>query len=102
MTRCAADARRMQASARTECTDHFVIFGQPHLRHLLKEFVRHYHAERYHQGINADSSTRGRRRATITPPSAPFEYDRGSALCSTTTIEPQHDSPSEFSDTTGQ
>ncbi len=38
-------------TVRTECTDHFIIFGQPHLRHLLKEFVRHYQAERYHQGI---------------------------------------------------
>jgi putative transposase len=29
----------------------FVIFGESHLRHLLKEFVAHYHTERYHQGI---------------------------------------------------
>jgi len=31
--------------------DHFVIFGERHLRHLLKEFAQHYHTERYHQGL---------------------------------------------------
>jgi putative transposase len=31
--------------------DPFVIFGERHLRHLLREFVAHYNAERYHQGI---------------------------------------------------
>ena len=33
--------------------DNFVIFGERHLRHLLKEFVAHYHAERYHQGVGS-------------------------------------------------
>jgi len=28
-----------------------VIFGERHLRHLLKEFAQHYHTERYHQGL---------------------------------------------------
>jgi putative transposase len=28
-----------------------VIFGERHLRHLLREFVAHYNAERYHQGL---------------------------------------------------
>ena len=36
-------------TVRTECTDHFVIFGLPHLTHLLKEFVRYYQVERYHR-----------------------------------------------------
>jgi putative transposase len=36
---------------RTECLDHFAIFGERHLRHLLAEFVARYHSERYHQGI---------------------------------------------------
>jgi putative transposase len=38
-------------TARTECLDHFVIFGERHLRYLLNQFVAHYHSERYHQGI---------------------------------------------------
>ena len=34
-----------------ECLDHFVIFGEKHLRHLVSEFLTHYNAERPHQGI---------------------------------------------------
>jgi putative transposase len=34
-----------------ECLNHFVIFGERHLRHLIKEFVEHYLAERFHQDI---------------------------------------------------
>ena len=36
---------------RSECLDHFVIFGERHLWHLLREFVAHYNTERYHQGL---------------------------------------------------
>jgi hypothetical protein len=48
---CNPHAERFVKTARTECLDHFVIFGERHLRHLLQEFVAHYHTERYHQGI---------------------------------------------------
>jgi putative transposase len=33
--------------------DHFVIFGERHLRHLVTEFVAHYPTERYRQGIGS-------------------------------------------------
>jgi hypothetical protein len=36
---------------RSECLDQFVIFGERHLRHLVREFLIHYMTERYHQGI---------------------------------------------------
>lgn len=42
---------RNESTLRSECLDHFVFFGERHLRHLLREFVAHYHSERYHQGI---------------------------------------------------
>jgi hypothetical protein len=29
----------------------FIVFGERHLRRLIKEFVDHYHAERFHQGL---------------------------------------------------
>jgi len=38
-------------TVRTECLARFVIFGQRHLHHLIKEFIAHYHSERYHQGV---------------------------------------------------
>ena len=50
---CNPHAERFVKTVRTECLDHFVIFGQRHLRHLLKEFMGHYLSERYHQGIGS-------------------------------------------------
>jgi hypothetical protein len=48
---CNPHTERFVKTVRTECLDHFVIFGERHLRHLLQEFAAHYHTERYHQGI---------------------------------------------------
>jgi putative transposase len=45
-------AKRFVRSVRAECLEHFVIFGERHLRHLLREFTEHYHVERYHQGLH--------------------------------------------------
>jgi transposase InsO family protein len=49
---CNAVAERFIRTVREECLDHFVIMGERHLRHLLREFVLHYHGERYHQGLD--------------------------------------------------
>ena len=53
-----------------ECLDHFVIFGERHLRSCIKQFIEHYLTERFHQGIGSqiimpettssnDNATRG-------------------------------------------
>jgi putative transposase len=34
-----------------ECLEHFLILEERHLRHLISEYVIHYHEERPHQGI---------------------------------------------------
>jgi helix-turn-helix protein len=47
----AADAERFVRSVKTECLDRVVPVGEWHLRHLVREFVDHYHGERNHQGI---------------------------------------------------
>jgi putative transposase len=36
-------------SLRQECLDHFLILGEGHLRHVLKEYLEHYNGERPHQ-----------------------------------------------------
>jgi hypothetical protein len=48
---CNPHAERFVKTIRTECLDQFVIFGERHLRHLIREFLIHYMTERYHQGI---------------------------------------------------
>jgi putative transposase len=48
---CNPHAERFVRSVRSECLEHFVIFGERHLRYLLREFVEHYQTERYHQGL---------------------------------------------------
>ncbi|MCG5051475.1 MAG: integrase core domain-containing protein [Myxococcales bacterium] len=46
---CNPHAERFIKSVRNECLDHFIVFGEAHLRHLVREYVAHYNAERYHQ-----------------------------------------------------
>jgi len=49
---CNPHAERFVKTVRSECLDHFVIFGERHLRHLLLEFVVHYQGERFYQGLD--------------------------------------------------
>ena len=48
---CSPYAERFVKTIRHECLDHLVLFGERHLRHVVKEFMTHYHAERFHQGL---------------------------------------------------
>jgi putative transposase len=34
-----------------ECLDHFIIFGERHLRHILSTWLEYYHRFRPHQGL---------------------------------------------------
>jgi putative transposase len=36
---------------KAECLNHFIVFGENHLRHILKEWVSYYHRFRPHQGL---------------------------------------------------
>ena len=44
-------AERYVKTIKYECLNQFVIFGERHLRYLIKEFVEHYLTERFHQGL---------------------------------------------------
>jgi putative transposase len=46
-----AFAERIVQSIKTECLNNFIVFGEKHLRHLLTEYLAHYHEERPHQGV---------------------------------------------------
>jgi len=43
-----AYAERFVQTIKQECLDHFIVFGEAHLRHMVSEFVAHYHGERPH------------------------------------------------------
>lgn len=44
-------AERWVQSVKRECLEHFIVFGEGHLRYLLQEYLAYYHAHRPHQGI---------------------------------------------------
>ncbi len=47
-----AYAERYVRSIKSECLDRMIFFGEKHLRHVVTEYVAHYHVERNHQGID--------------------------------------------------
>jgi putative transposase len=44
-----AFAERWVESIKTECLDHFIVFGEGHLRYLISEYLVHFLDERPHQ-----------------------------------------------------
>jgi putative transposase len=48
---CNPHAERFVKAIKHECLNHLVLFGERHLRHVIKEFMAHYHRERFHQGL---------------------------------------------------
>ena len=47
-----AFAERFVLTAKTECTDRMIFFGERPLRRSLSAFLLHYHSERNHQGLD--------------------------------------------------
>ena len=47
-----AYAERFVKSIKTESIEKMILFGEKSLRHVIKEYLAHYHSERNHQGIN--------------------------------------------------
>lgn len=46
-----AFAERWVQSIKHECLNHFIVFGENHMRYLVEEYAAHYHAERPHQSL---------------------------------------------------
>jgi len=48
-------AERLIGSIRRDCLDHVVIFGERHLRHVLRSYQRYYNEGRTHLSLNKDA-----------------------------------------------
>ncbi len=42
---------RFMRSIKDECLDRMIFFGERSLRHAIRQYLEHYHAERNHQGL---------------------------------------------------
>jgi len=50
-----AVAERLVGTFRRECLDHIIVINERHLRHVLREFVRHYNAARPHRTLELEA-----------------------------------------------
>jgi len=48
-------AERLIGPIRRECVDHLIVFGDVHLRRILREHAAYYSSERTHRALNQDT-----------------------------------------------
>jgi transposase InsO family protein len=48
-------AERLIGSTRRECLDHIVVFGEAHLRQILRSYTRYYNEIRTHRSLDKDA-----------------------------------------------
>jgi transposase InsO family protein len=48
-------AERLIGTIRRECADHLIVFGEAHLRRMLREYAAYYNGVRTHRALNQDS-----------------------------------------------
>jgi len=46
-----AFAERFVRTVRSECLDHLLVVNEAHLKHILRNYARHYNGHRPHQGL---------------------------------------------------
>ena len=50
-------AERLIGSIRRECVDHLIVFGERHLRRILRCYAHYYNEVRTHRSLNKDAPT---------------------------------------------
>jgi transposase InsO family protein len=48
-------AERLIGSIRRECLDHVIVWGEPHLRRILRSYANYYNSFRTHRSLNKDA-----------------------------------------------
>jgi transposase InsO family protein len=51
-----AYVERLIGSIRRECLDHMIVFGEAHLRRILRGYAGYYNVSRTHRSLNKDAS----------------------------------------------
>jgi transposase InsO family protein len=74
---------RLIGSIRRECLDHIVVFGERHLRHLLRVYADYYNRTRTHLSLNTTRPHRG----TALWPSGGARVSSPPARCSKTAFQ---------------
>jgi hypothetical protein len=46
---------RVIGSIRRECLDHVIVFGESHLRRVLRSYLHYYHSSRTHLALDKDA-----------------------------------------------
>lgn len=62
-----AHIERFVLSIKSECLDRMMLFGEQSLRHVVTEFVRHYHGERTIKGWECTDRARRAHRKLSRP-----------------------------------
>jgi transposase InsO family protein len=75
-------AERLIGTIRRECVDHLIVFGEAHLRPILREYAAYFNGLRTHRALNQDAPVH---RAV--EPSAPSHHDLFSAVFITNIAE---------------
>jgi putative transposase len=50
-----AYVERLIGSIRRECLDHMIVFGEAHLRRILRGYAAYYNVSRTHRSLNKDA-----------------------------------------------
>ena len=48
-------SERLIGTIRRECVDHLIVFGEGHLRRILREYAAYYNGLRTHRALNQDA-----------------------------------------------